>query len=168
MEITLLFAIATGSLIAFAFILRFWRTFGRALRKRIYVYLLRHVILPYAVRRYRFLGPWSYARLICYCVYLAVMAVGCSFRASSVELAGRRAGTLALINMLPLYLGFHLDLAAGLLGFPRSRYTIFHRAVGLMSVALCAVHSGIALRNKFAPFREVDSTYGFVVSNTSG
>lgn len=52
---------------------------------------------------------------------------------------------LSLINMVPLFAGFHLSFLADLLGVSVSMYQHIHSSVGLMSFFLVLFHVLVAV-----------------------
>src|SRR5258705_6552614 len=96
----------------------------------------KHLTYPYLIRRHQFLGPWSPADGLVQLVYITVNVFCFSFRVSTISEAGLRAGTLSLINTIPLFAGPHLSFLADLLGVSLRTYRHVHRSTGLMSFAL--------------------------------
>ncbi len=78
-----------------------------------------------------------------------------------------RAGTLSLINLIPLYSGLHLSFLADMLGLSVRTYTKLHGSIGVTSGALAAFHIGVALAgSKHASFNSESRLYGLIVSWT--
>ena len=72
--------------------------------------------------------------------YVAGNVFCLSFRAASTVEVGRRAGSIALINMVPLFSGPHLSLLANALGVSLVSAQRVHRSMGIMASALVLVH----------------------------
>ena len=68
-----------------------------------------------------------------------------SIRLSKTAEAGSRAGTLALITLIPLLAGTHHALLADLLGVSLQTIRLIHRSTG---VAICLLHVLFALTSK--------------------
>jgi predicted ferric reductase len=68
-----------------------------------------------------------------------------SFRAPAIEQAGRRAGTLSLVNLIPVFAGPHLSTLADLLVLTLATFQQIHRSAGLMAVLLAVFHVLVAL-----------------------
>ena len=62
------------------------------------------------------------------------------FKVTSVSTAGSRTGVLSLINIIPLFFGFHLGYLADLLGVSLRTYRWVHIAAASMAIALGAAH----------------------------
>lgn len=73
-------------------------------------------------------------------LYISLNVFCVTFRVTSFDEAGERAGTLSIINMAPLFFGLHLSFLADLLGLSLSNYRRIHRSAGIMSFALMALH----------------------------
>ena len=67
------------------------------------------------------------------------------FQVSDLADAGKRAGTLLLINMIPLYAGLHLSFVADLLGVSVRIYICFHGSVGVMAGALALLYVSLVV-----------------------
>lgn len=74
------------------------------------VLISKYLTYPYFLDRHRLFGPWTVANVLLYLAYGAVNIFFITFRVSSTGGAGRRAGTLSLINMGFLFIAAHLSL----------------------------------------------------------
>jgi len=85
-------------------------------------------------------------------IYIAVNVFCFSFRASSISQAGLRAGTLSIVNLIPLFAGLHISFLADLLGVTLATFRQIHRSAGVMSVLLALFHVPVAVasRSSFA------------------
>ena len=88
------------------------------------------------IRRYRFLGPWTRSSVLLHFLYLAIIAFCNAFGVKILDQASMRAGTLSLINIVPLYFGFHISFVADILGFSLQLYKRIYRIIALVSTAL--------------------------------
>ena len=77
--------------------------------------MAKHLTYPFLVGRRRLLRPWSRADVLLQVIYLTINILCLTFRVSSVKEAGARARTIAMINMTPLFFGFHLSFLANIL-----------------------------------------------------
>ena len=59
-----------------------------------------------------------------------------SFRASTAKKASVHIACLLLINMMPVYFGFHSSLIRDLLGVSLATYRLFHASTGTLAVLL--------------------------------
>ncbi len=73
-------------------------------------------------------------------VYLTINIFCLSFRVSDVAKAGTRAGTLSLVNMIPLFAGPSFGFLADRLGVPLKVYRRAHRSAGFMTFTLVLLH----------------------------
>ena len=116
---------------------------------RISIFVSKHFTYPYLLHRHRLLGPWSRAGIIIQLAYLSVnlfclLVVELSWtglRVSSFSDAGRRAGTLAEVNRIPLLAGPHLAFLADRLGLSLKSIRNVHRSAGWMTAVLVLLHA---------------------------
>ncbi|PKX88862.1 NADPH oxidase family protein [Aspergillus novofumigatus IBT 16806] len=76
--------------------------------------------------------------------YAAINAFLIIFRADSLTGTGRRAGELALVNLIFPLSAIHLSNVANLLGISWSTYRKIHHTTGWMAMALLAFHISVA------------------------
>jgi hypothetical protein len=73
-------------------------------------------------------------------LYTTINVFYLSFKTASIRIAGSRAGTLSLANMIMLFAGLHLSFLADILGIRLTLYRLIHRSAGTMSVSLLVFH----------------------------
>ena len=71
-----------------------------------------------------------------------------AFRLVSVKDAGARAGTLAMINLTPLFCGFNLSFLTDILGISLTNFWRIHRMMGWMSLFLEVVYALVAMPSR--------------------
>ncbi|ELR09836.1 hypothetical protein GMDG_04319 [Pseudogymnoascus destructans 20631-21] len=115
---------------------------------RVSIFVSKHFRYPYILHRHRILGPWTRAGVIIQLAYLAinlfcVLAVLSwdDIKAANFSGAGRRAGTLAEVNMIPLLAGPHFAFLADLIGLSLKTIRGIHRSAGWMTAALVFLHA---------------------------
>lgn len=104
------------------------------------VLLSRHVTLPVLIHRHRFWGPWARASVLIHVLYVTLNITLVFFRTNSLTGAGRRAGELALINIIFPLSAIHLGYLADLLGITWRTCRKIHKATGWMAAALLSFH----------------------------
>ena len=115
MNITQIYAITAGAIFGLMLMMRAASSFVRFFR--LYSLLLvKHLLYPRVLRRYRFLGPWTRAHVFLHFLSLAVNIFCSTFGVPTVKELGNRTGTLSLINMIPAYFGYHLSFVSDILG----------------------------------------------------
>ena len=139
MDVIQVYAVAAGGTI-FIFILINLLPYLASLWKHISLFTLKHLTYPYLLHRHRFIGPWSRAEVLIQVVYLTVNIFCLSFRVSGVAKTGSRAGTLSLVNMIPLFAGPSFSFAADRLGVPLKVYRYAHRSAGFITFTLVLIH----------------------------
>ncbi|KAL9611402.1 MAG: hypothetical protein Q9167_003943 [Letrouitia subvulpina] len=145
MEPSVLYASAAGGVAAILLILRFSRLIYRFLRRSVSVLLLRHVMYPLLVDRHALLGPWTRGAVSLHLLFWAVTIFCTCFQINSLSAAVTRTGTVSLINLVPLYFGFHLSFVADLLGISLHLWQALHGSLGTVAVALAMTHAVISL-----------------------
>ncbi|KAH6696622.1 hypothetical protein BKA61DRAFT_682836 [Leptodontidium sp. MPI-SDFR-AT-0119] len=100
----------------------------------------KHLTYRYTVHRHRLLGPWSRAGILIQLIYIAGNICCLKFWNTTISRAGIRAGTLAIINLIPLLAVPHLSTLADLLGVTLSTCHQIHRSAGVMAVLLSIFH----------------------------
>lgn len=145
MDALAIYAIVAGGIFVGLFLARTlstlakWSTFFSIL-------LTRHLTLPFVVHRHQLLGPWTRASVLLHVSYAAINAFLVVFRADSLTGAGRRAGELALVNLIFPLSAIHLSNVADLLGISWRTCRRIHRATGWMATVLLAFHVVAAIQ----------------------
>lgn len=111
------------------------------------VFISKHFIYPYIVNRHRVFGPWSRANVLLCVLYAALNVFFISFRAQDTEIAGRRAGTLSVINMALLIPTTHLSFLADIMGVSLMACRRMHRVIGWMTAILIGFHITLLTSN---------------------
>ncbi|OBT55433.1 hypothetical protein VE04_05610 [Pseudogymnoascus sp. 24MN13] len=102
----------------------------------------------YAIAAGGTLWPWTRAGVVIQLAYLAINLF-CVFvvlswdglKPANFSDAGRRAGTLAEVNMIPLLAGPHFAFLSDLLGLSLKTIRGIHRPAGWMTAALVLLHA---------------------------
>ncbi|KFY19587.1 hypothetical protein V493_07902, partial [Pseudogymnoascus sp. VKM F-4281 (FW-2241)] len=84
--------------------------------------------------------PWSRAGVLLQLIYTTLNLFCVGFRVSTISGAGLRAGSLAVVNMIPLFAGAHLAFFADQLGVSLKTIRAVHRSVGFMAFSLGLFH----------------------------
>ena len=168
MDITQIYAIAAGGFFALIGLIQLWLRIARFLRRRTYGLLLRHIVYPYLIRRHRFLGPWTRSSVLLHFSYLAIIAFCNAFGVKTLDQASMRAGTLSLINTVPLYFGFHISFVADILGFSLQLYKRIHRTIALVSTALGLFHVIVSATSGSSGSLGRQRVYGLTVCSRRG
>ncbi len=166
MEITQIYAVAAGGALAFLVIVKLWLSITRILRFQTSGFLLKHVVYPYLLRRHRCIGPWTRGSVLLHVFYIAAVIFCNSFRVDSLTQASIRAGKMALINSIPLYLGFHLGFIADVLGISLRVFSRLHGSIAFISTALGLFHAVVSMASGPNSLHDgTRRTYGLAVSH---
>jgi hypothetical protein len=138
---------------------------------RVSFYASKHLTYPYLLHRHQILGPWTRAGVAIQLAYLAlnVFCVAVSdlswhdLRASTFAEAGDRAGTLTLVNMTPLFAGFHHAFLADLLGLSLKSIRGIHRSAGWMACGLLFLHAMAAASQASLPLGVPQNLFAAIV-----
>lgn len=139
MNILAIYAIAAGGIFAGLFLTRIISILANW-TNLFSVLVSRHLTIPYIVHRRRLWGPWSRASVILHVIYAAINVFLILFRITTLTSAGRRAGELALINLIIPLSATYLSFLADLLGIKWHTCCRIHRATGWMTVILLSFH----------------------------
>ncbi|EHA21855.1 hypothetical protein ASPNIDRAFT_184149, partial [Aspergillus niger ATCC 1015] len=112
------------------------------------VIVSRHLTLPYVLRRHQFCGPWTRAGVLLHFAFTAINIFLIFFKAKSLNDCGRRAGELALINLIFPLSGANLSYLADTLGIRWSTCRKLHRTTGWIAAALLLFHMVVSVRNQ--------------------
>jgi hypothetical protein len=151
MDLIQVYAVVMGGVFGVLLLLNGWPRIARLVR-----YLsplaLKHMVYRYILHRHGLLGPWSRAGVLLQLIYIAGNITCFSLGASNVKPqtsrlseAGLRAGTLSMINLIPLFAGPHLGSLADLLGVTLSTVRQIHRSAGVMAALLAVIHVVVAV-----------------------
>lgn len=133
MDVVQAYAIAAGSIFT---ALTLWN-----IRSHFSSAATRYLLYPRLLPRNRFLPSQSPAETLFQTFLLAANIFAIVFRCADVQDAALRAGRLAVVNMVPLFAGLHLDTLADLLGVSLAKYRTLHRLTGWMAFVLLGFHA---------------------------
>jgi hypothetical protein len=165
MDITKIYAIIIGGSFGLLLLIN-----GLPLITRIVRYLSplvsKHLIYRYILHRHQLLGPWSRAGVLVQLIYIAGNICCFKFWDTTISQAGLRAGTLAIINLIPLFTGPHLSTLADLLGVTLSTFRQIHRSAGVTAVMLTIFHVLVMVASQPSfPLDLAQNRFAVIVSN---
>lgn len=162
MDSLIIYAIAAGGTFVLLFLIKTAAFIAGKLHK-VTVPLQRHLTLP-VLFAHRPFGPWTRADVFLHFSYISINIFLVFFRASAIAGVGRRAGTLAVINLVLPLSTIHLSSLADLLDIHLQTCQKVHRATGWMAIVLLAIHAIIALveGHRF-PLSEPQNLYTVIV-----
>ena len=127
--------------------------------------ILQHMVYPFMIRRHWFLDPWTRGYVISQLVYWGLTLSCTGIEARTLVQASSRAGTLATIQLVPLFFGDHLSFAADLMDLSLHMYWQLHSSIGIMTLILATFHVIITLSNQQQfSFQDDLQLYGFIMS----
>jgi hypothetical protein len=144
MDPTAKYSLAAGGVFVLLFLIQLIPRLAK-LFKGVTIWISKHIVYPYAIDRHRVIGPWTRATVALHLVYIGLNVFCLGFQASSASTAGLRAGTLSLINLVPLFAGPHLSFLADMLGLSLISFHRIHRSAGWMSFAMALFHVSMVI-----------------------
>lgn len=139
MEITKVYAVALGGTFCMLLIISGLPLIVRCVRY-LTPFVRTHLVYNNVLDRHRLLGPWSRAAVIIQLIYVLGNVSCLRLWDTTVSQAGLDAGTLAIINMVPLFAIPQLSTVADLLNVSLSTARQLHRSAGVLSAALLILH----------------------------
>lgn len=123
----------------------------------------RHLFYATVLRERRYVGRWSRADVVLLLAYFSANAV-CLGLSPTVFQAGQRAGTLALINMIIVFLSPHLSLAADILDVSLRCFRRIHSSAGSLVFILAVFHTVLcAVHGKKLELKSSSDLYALIV-----
>lgn len=167
MELTRLYSIIIGGVFVLLVLYHTAVNLFRALHTRTLHFVLKHLVYPIVLRRQRLVGPWTRWYLLLQLVYWGVTLSCTSIGVRTLAEAGARAGTLGVIQLVPLFFGGHLGFAADMIGMPLLTYRQIHGSIGTLAFVLSLFHALVNLiTGPGFSFRNDLQLYGFIVRLT--
>lgn len=119
------------------------------------------------LNRHGLIGPWSLVTMLFQTLYLMVNVFFLSFKVDNLSHAGRRAGTLSLINLSPVLGSLHLDFLASMLRLPLKTIKRIHRLAGFASFTLAIFHVAVAVATETSALRTGSSRVFTIIVSLS-
>ena len=113
MDISLIYAIIIGGSFGLLLLINVLPLIARLVRY-LSPLVSKHLIYRYILHRHQLLGPWSRADVLVQLIYIAGNICCFEFWDTTISQVGLRAGTLAMINLIPLFAVPHLSTLADL------------------------------------------------------
>lgn len=160
------YAIAMTGVIAIALcwgLLERWRRPLRHVQAGLGKYLCRkHSVLGTSR-----LGSWTWWTILSQCILIGTNLLVVFFNFTDIQTAARRAGSVAVMDMVVFYLGPHLSYQADSLHLPLARMRSVHRAITWPFAIVTAFHVGV-LRPARSVFASglTQQLYGVIVGGS--
>jgi hypothetical protein len=164
MDIISIYAITAGGVFVTLFLISVL-PYLYHLAQIIELYISRYLIFPFFFRRHRFAGPWTRAAGLVHLLYTTFNLFCLCFRvSSSADFAGR-AGTLAVVNMVALFMAGNPSVYSDIFSISRHTCLQIHRATAWMAIGLLALHVIlISTIKKNFPLGQMSNLFAFIVS----
>jgi hypothetical protein len=140
-----IYALTLSGLLATSFALT--HLLPRILRFRgpILLFTTKTLSYTFVLGRHAWVGPWTVAATVAQSMYIIGNIISISLGVSSLSEVALRAGKMALVNLIPLFLSPHLGTLADFFGISLRSFRKVHGSVGVMSFVLTLVHVCIML-----------------------
>ena len=141
-----LFTAITGGVLLFLLLFECDWKLHQCIVLRLNVMIFRHFIYFYIVRHHWFWSLWIRSQLVFNAIYMTLNLFCTLFYVLFSEKALIKTEILAIINMLPLYLGFHFSFVADILGILLQIHCHLHHSVKVISFILAVIHGSIMVK----------------------
>lgn len=158
-----IYAIILGGIILIPFINNAVKNVLSLIIRRAIFFALKHLIYPLMLKKYsrylKYSRFWGLAQLLYWTGTLTANFIG-THDLSQIQ---KRAGVLAMINMLPLALNRRLDFLARILGLPILFISHCHSTLGIMTLLQSLFHMSLALYRAKLDIKSKIQLYGIIV-----
>ena len=142
MELELLFTFIFFGLLCLPLLSRAILWIHSRIRAPISMFVQRHFVLPRVFRRRRLINP-TRAEVICCIAYWGITCFFNLYSVTTMTSAARRAGLIAIFNLVPLIISNQLSLLAQVLDVPLHRCLHIHIQLGAMVAVQSLLHGGL-------------------------
>lgn len=132
------------------------------LRRRAMRYLRYRVI----IRRHRFVGPLSFAHMMCALTATGIVAASNTIGISDSKSASSRAAQLCVIFAVPLFTATHSAITASMFKSNLRLVSIVHAGLGYACLLEAVLHASIG--NPKLSLHTHNGLFGFIVSAAPG
>ena len=163
MDFTELYALVAGSIFCLLWLVQVISKLLHLMSVTVQL-LRRYVIYPHLIRRHTAIGPLTKSRFVLLVVVVGINAFFCAFKVSTTADLEVRIGSVALVNLIPLYLGIHHGFIADLLGLRIQFFRFLHTLAAMICLGQVVAHAIVVRMNSGSSFAEENQLYGWIVS----
>lgn len=145
MDVTEIYACILLGSIGLLVIIRVLMMLSYQTRRSLYGRILRQFVYPRLLRQDWFLNP-TRAEFVLYALHWTMTAFFNLYRVDSIAEAGLRAGSIALVHLVPLLAIPQLSMWSHYLGLSLSACQAAHRAFGYMATAQGIFHAIVSIQ----------------------
>ena len=130
--------------------------------------LWKHLFYPLFIRR-RYWSSVTRTEAMLLMIYFIVngLGLGLGIRgASDIATLATRAGAMAMVNLIPLFLGGRTNSLSNFLNVPLQTYYLIHHWVGRMAVLQALAHVGLMVGLEGLPRTGSNTASGALVSES--
>lgn len=129
----------------------------------LFILFSRHLILLYLFCQWGFLRPISWLHAGLHVLHLGGTLTCNILQVHDISAACLRAGSLAVLHLIPLLFVPNLNLAAEIFGISLSVYHHLHHALGWMTILQTALHVAFAVHRMTIDLNDHAQQHGFMV-----
>jgi hypothetical protein len=152
MAIPLMYAAASGCILTLWMLVHLVAWLVKSAWIHTSSFLLKHFIYPHIFRRLRFIGAATRSEAFAISLYVAANVVCVAPPWDQSTDMSARAGTMSVINIVPLLCGPRLILITQLLGLRLRTHLGFHKWIGGTAVAQALLHTALSIVHRKTPF----------------
>jgi len=166
MDITQWYGVGLGALAiafcTFGLFIKFALSLGiKFVRTRTTVFFLKHIFYP---RVHPLLGEMTRFNLILVVIFILGNILCVTIGIHNFSDLSNRTALASTINLIPLFLGGHMNWVVSRCGISFESYSCVHRWLGRVSIAEGILHAIIASVGDKAHFRSQSQKAGLIVS----
>ena len=162
------YGIGLGGLLATWILYRLAAKMSRLLIINVSFSFFRHLSYPKEIGRMTLRGDVTRLQLLVLVMFVSSNIVCMALKVKSLTQLSSRTALLSLVNLIPLFAGSRLSLAADTLGVSLRTQNRMHTLLGLVSGLQALIHSGISIADRsFTTWNEFTIS-GFTVSTPAG
>lgn len=166
MELIFWYAITIAALVVVLFIYTVGTSIAQFLHRHVQTFILKYLWYTLLVRR-KYWGSITLGQGLLLSLYFALNGFCMGFGIHNASDLISRTGTLASINIIPLFFGGRMSLIADFLGFSVHSYYLAHHWIGRVVVIQGLIHTGLVI-SRGDPWKfDAVQTSGISVSSCS-
>jgi len=132
--------------VSLAVVLRLYRFLAHGPFRRLVSWILHYVVYPRLFPGHHLFNP-ARINAIMYCLHWTGTLFCNIYRIGTLTEAGRRAGSIAMVHLVPLLATPQLGICAEIFGLSITSIRLLHEAFGLMAAAQSGLHTAVAMHD---------------------
>jgi hypothetical protein len=164
MDVILIYLYVMLGIAVFLFLQQYFRPRPTSRIHSLYGLFIRHLKLPYIVKRRTLFGPLTRLQAISYGCFI-VGTITCNIiKVPTLQAARGRAGALAILHLALISIVPCLSLGATFFGVSLPTFYKLHWSIGVMGAFQSLLHVLLSVRLTPLNLQDTDQRDGFIVS----